>query len=284
MTPERDQVAATLSAWLDEGSSGAPDYVLEAVLHQLPATPQLRGRRSTAISSIVAPALWATAAAVVLVALLAAGGPWLHSFRVGMAASPPADPTPISDVDLAIPGQLAAGRYAVPEPLPSGLSFEVPSGWAACPLSEYEQGVCAPLGQADIGVTFMIVEDVVADPCTGERRALPVGPALDDLASAIAGMPGFEASAIEVGTADGHDARTLTVTARARCPNLRTWITPSRTNGVAVGEANLVRMIDVNGVRVVIAGAYHPTAVGALDAVAQRALIEGVVESIRIAD
>jgi hypothetical protein len=151
-------------------------------------------------------------------------------------------------------------------------------------MSEYEQGVCTPLGQTDIGVTFMIVEDVVGDPCTGERRRAPVGPGLDDLAAAIAGMPGFEASPVEIGTVDGHDARTLTVTAAVGCRNLVTWVTPSRTNGVSVGEANLVRIVDVDGVRVVIAGAYQPMGVGPLDAVEQRALIEGVIESVRIAD
>ncbi|HEX7224088.1 MAG TPA: hypothetical protein VF367_00740 [Candidatus Limnocylindria bacterium] len=278
---DRDAFPEKLDAWLREGSTAAPDYVLDAVLDQLPGRAQRRGRGIPLSWLAPSTAAWGAAAAAVIIIAMVAGGTALQGAPMGAGPSEPRA-TPINAVDLATARSLAPGRYAVPDPLPEGLSFEVPTGWFGCTPSRYEPGVCTSLGQAEIGVSFLIVDDVVADPCTGELRGAPVGPGLDDLASAIASMPGFQASAIEAGTVDGHDARTFTVTAVDRCPNLTTWITPSRTNGVAAGEANLVRIVDVNGVRVVLAGAYHPMAVGPMDAEEQRALIEGVVESVRI--
>jgi hypothetical protein len=37
-----------------------------------------------------------------------------------------------------------------------------------------------------------------------------------------------------------------------------TWATAERTNGVAAGEVNLVRILDVAGTRLMVAAAYQP--------------------------
>jgi hypothetical protein len=47
-------------------------------------------------------------------------------------------------------------------------------------------------------------------------------------------------------------------TYQVRGPPQKTWATRDRANGVSAGEVNLVRILDVDGVRVVITGAYHP--------------------------
>ena len=39
------------------------------------------------------------------------------------------------------------------------------------------------------------------------------------------------------------------------CGGLGTWATADRTNGVGPAEANLIRIVDVNGTRVVVTGA-----------------------------
>lgn len=285
MTRHRHPTSATLEEWLEAGSTGAPDYVLTAVLDRLATTPQQRIIRFGALSLATSSAMWASAAAAVMlvVAALFVGGALPDRLPIGAPPSAPSTASPVVGIDPpATSGLLAAGRYEVPEPFPSGITFEVEAGWSACQDSEYEWGVCRRLGRSGVAISFLIVEDLVANPCTGERRAVPVGPGLDDLADALVELPGFLASDVEARMLDGHDAREVTVTATSQCSNLQTWITPSRTNGVAAGEGNLMVMVDVDGVRVVIAGAYQPGA-GGLSADAQRALIEQVIESVRIA-
>ena len=57
---------------------------------------------------------------------------------------------------------------------------------------------------------------------------------------------------------DGHAGVELEITAPDRnCP-LKTWASSDRINGVAARETNRMRIVDVNGTRVVLALAYHP--------------------------
>jgi hypothetical protein len=80
--------------------------------------------------------------------------------------------------------------------------------------------------------------------------------------NAISRLKGFVAtSPIDVAV-DGHHGKEFTVTAPvdSLCDQL-TWMGPDRTNGVGLGEVNRLRIFDVNGVRVLIAAAYHPDSV-----------------------
>ncbi|MEZ0240177.1 MAG: hypothetical protein ACAH65_05210 [Chloroflexota bacterium] len=102
--------------------------------------------------------------------------------------------------------------------------------------------------------------NVVRDPC-GPRDDLldpPPGPSVDDLVAAISGLAGFEATAPVEIIVDGFRGKELTVTAPQDAACTFTWATPRRTNGVGPGEVNLLRIVDVDGTRVVVAGAYHP--------------------------
>lgn len=282
---DRDHASAKLEAWLAEGSTSAPDYVLNAALDQVATTPQQRGFWSRVVSLGTPPLLWAAAAAALLVAALLVGAPPLEQPPMGLGSDSHASATPRTDVDLAtFAGPLPAGRYAVSPPFPPGITFEVPNGWSSCSPAEFEQTVCRDSPDSlDLHVSFLIVDDVVEDPCSGTVRDQPVGPGLDDLAEALAALPGFTASSIQSLTVDGHEARELTITAVSGCSSLQTWITPLRTNGVSAGETNRVRIIDVDGVRVVVASASHPGR-GGLGGDEQRALIEAIFESVRIAD
>ena len=49
---------------------------------------------------------------------------------------------------------------------------------------------------------------------------------------------------------------------------MRTWATPERINGVGLNEANLMRIVDVQGTRVVIAAPYPRLAADADEAIA----------------
>ena len=281
MRMDRDRGEDALRSFLDDGATTLPDRMLDAVLDGVATTPQHGTSRLGWLAS--APLVWGGIAAAMLVFAVVVGGNLRQPWLVG---EPPtsAAPTPIVAVDLQEFVELPAGRYAVPPPYPSNISFEVPSGWSSCSASRYEQAVCltTPGGNPPIAISFLIIENVMADPC-GDPPDPPVGPGLDDLATAISSMRGFTATPIARLTVDGHDARELTVTAPARgtC-NLPTWITPTRTNGVGGGEANLVRMIDVDGVRFVMAGAYFPLDDGRMGADDQRAVIRSIFDSVRI--
>ena len=79
---------------------------------------------------------------------------------------------------------------------------------------------------------------------------------------------------------DGFDAKRFTLTAPEdpACETLSTWATPTRTNGVGPGEANLIHIVDVDGVRVVLTSGYFGSPVSEQDL----SLAEEVISSIRI--
>jgi hypothetical protein len=152
----------------------------------------------------------------------------------------------------------------------------VPAGWYDCTMGPLEQGVC---GRPDgSGVGFMIITNVVANPCGAVGLDPPVGPTTHDLATAIAALAGFQATTPIDVTVDGHPGVELTVTAPSgRTCDLLTWMGPDRTNGVGPGEVNKLRIVDVDGTRVLIAAPFHPTA-NAPDIPAD---IQRVLDSVR---
>jgi hypothetical protein len=171
--------------------------------------------------------------------------------------TPTLTPPPIDGGNLPPLVTIEPGTYEMAG-FPVRATVEVPAGWFECSASVVEQSVCA--GEDESGVGLMIVESVVADPCATTKEGPPLGPTVDDLADAIAGLPGFDVTdPVEV-TVDGHPGKELTVTAPAN-PSclLLTWTGPFRTNGVSAGEVNRVRIVDVDGVRVLIAAPFHPT-------------------------
>jgi hypothetical protein len=177
---------------------------------------------------------------------------------------------------------LPPGRYALAGSFPVELTFDVPAGWLSCSIGVMEQGVCrSPAGdESGIGLAFLFVENVVADPCNGaDLQEPPVGPTVDDLVDAVSSLDGFEATAAEDVTVDGFPAKRLTITApdESSC-GLFTWATPDRTNGVGRSEINDLHIVDVDGVRILISAAYFPNEVTPEDLAAA----EEVVASIQI--
>ena len=70
MTTEQDTLH-TIGLWLEDGRTRLPDHVLDAVLDQLPATPQRRPRRpARRLADMSALAKFEIAAAAVLVAIV----------------------------------------------------------------------------------------------------------------------------------------------------------------------------------------------------------------------
>ncbi|MDQ3688608.1 MAG: hypothetical protein M3406_00955 [Chloroflexota bacterium] len=285
-------------SWLDEGVTALPDRVLDAVLDQVPATRQRRAiwwparRRFGANKAIT---LGIAAATVVIVAVLGIRFLSPAGFNVGGTAET-APPTPVPSA-VTLPTtqvNLEAGTYAIDGSFPFRVTFDVPDGWWSCSPSDDELGACkSPAAASDpdveMAIAFLNVNNVVADPCDRGRALLdpPIGPSVDDLVTAISNLQVLSATAASDVTLDGFPGKQLEVTAPdgdGGCSDdgddaFGTWSTPSRTNGVGSGEVNLMRVLDVEGLRLVITAAYYP----AIASAGEVAEIRRVFESVQIA-
>ena len=179
---------------------------------------------------------------------------------------------------------LTAGSYFLSD-FPAAITFDIPpfeppAEWFVCSPSAVEQAVCnhwAP--ERIVAVTFQIVDNVpaeCADQETAELLDPPVGPSVDDLVTAISELEGYEATPPMDVTVSGFEGREFTLTAvTPGCG--ATWATADRMTGMGTGESNLLRILDVDGVRVVIAGAYD-----ASTPEAEVATMEQVMDSVQI--
>ena len=283
MSTERD-VERIVRSWMDEGVTALPDRVLDLVLDQLPATPQRRVPWLARMFSLTNNPLGLALAAAVVVALVL-GISLLSRPRVGDNPQPTPTPRP-SASPISLPGAtwpLEPGTYSLPS-FPLGIIFEVPAGWHSCSESLVEQSVCYTPTDAieDTRVSFVIVENVVVDPCSPGKEGLepPVGPSVDDLVAAISSLEGFEASAPIDLIVDGYHGKSFTLTT-PRNPgcDMKTWAAADRTNNVSPGEVNLLHVLDVNGTRLVITGDYFP---GEPAAAGLRAAVEQIIASVQI--
>ncbi len=176
--------------------------------------------------------------------------------------------------------QLEAGAHVVGDPFPVRISFVVPDGWltwAYTPAASQVNIVKPAVGE----VSFEIVDNVSAEPCTQLLRDPPVGASVEDLVAALSDISDVDVSPPTHVTIDGFPGTQLTITAPAetRCERLYTWRTTTRQNGVGPGEVNEIRILDVDGIRLVIAVAHGPAL--AVDA---RSEIDSVLDSIQIGD
>ena len=105
MSTERD-VTRIVRSWLDEGVTQLPDRVLDAVLDQIPATPQRRAdwlaRRFPRMNNFVR--ITVAAAAVILVAIVG-----IKLLPLGGVGGPGVSPTPTATETALV------GRWVAPE-------------------------------------------------------------------------------------------------------------------------------------------------------------------------
>jgi hypothetical protein len=284
--------------YASEAPVRAPGRVLELALETVERTPQRRSRlhppqgllRLSPFARLAVAGLAVIAVGVGLVLMRPVSGPG----TIGPSPSPPATPspsllatpspsppaTPSSAGISTLSGALEPGRYQLAPGFPVPITFEIRDGWEACSPSPVEQGLCRVEVSRPEGVSFLIVDNVVADPCGETLKDPAVGPSVNDLVTAISHLQGFEATPPVDLSVDGYAGKQFEVTAPSRgvvC-DLRTWATADRTNGVGAGEVNLIRILDVDGVRVMIAGAYFPS-LGPPDT---RAQIEEILASVSI--
>jgi hypothetical protein len=297
MTREDDFIGQ-LEGYLDdyEGLTPLPEATRDAIRAQLPKTRQIGSRlgpmRNLRMSmSIPAPARYGLAAAVVIAAAVL-GGAYIVGGRNnpgGPAPTASPSPTPTSTPEptpeVLEPGAiepaadadnpfrlLKAGTYHVD--LPMRITFTVPAGWGQWAYTS-ERSQLNLVGPNSGEISFEIVENVSADPCTNALLDPPVGPSVDDLVTALSALEGFTVSPVTNVTVDGYRGKQFTLTAPTSGCDMRTWATSTRQNGVGLGEVNHVRILDVDGARLLI-GLAPPNNPD------DQPQFDGIIDSIRI--
>ncbi len=273
MSTDREATRIVRS-WLEEGVTALPDRVLDAVLDQVPATPQRRSWwPAWRFSDMNTYAKFAIAAAAVVVVAVVGinllprsggdvGGAPAVSPSSTPSPSPAASPSP-SEVAFPPDGDLAAGKHSVTR---NGIRLSVTlptSGWLSDQSFFFNKGV-----ETDPeGVSLLFWDanpiGVFADPCA-EEKAAPAGPSAADLASAVSTLPGADlVSGPTDVTVGGHPAKhvVLTVPEDAACGaeglEFHLWYAPTEGEErylSAPGATMRVWIIDVDGTIVWIDG------------------------------
>jgi hypothetical protein len=283
MTANDDLERRIADFYETEATPRAPDWLLASTLANVDTTPQRRAL--IALPWRLRHMNTYAKAGVAIVAVIAVVAVGLAFFRpgstsgVGAVQAPSPSPTVLPTLTVG-GGMVITGRHALAPGFPVPITVDVPAGWVTCSPSPLEQAVCSPdSSTAPVAVGVSMVDNVVADPCGSGLQSPPVGRTVDDLVAAISGLDRFQATAAVDIIVDGYAGKQFEVTApKEPTCQLLTWATADRTNGVGPGEINLVRILDVGGVRVLIAGAYHPDAGGA----SARALVEQVLDTVHI--
>ena len=110
---------------------------------------------------------------------------------------------------------LEPGTYVTADPFLVRVTFTVPAGWEGNIGGPYVVVLDRASGQG--AVAFSIFDKVYADPChfdKGLLNPLP-GPTVDDLATALASLPGLDATTPTDVTVGGYQGKQLTLTAPA---------------------------------------------------------------------
>jgi hypothetical protein len=276
MHTDRDMTRIVRS-WMDEGATALPERVLDAVLDQVPTTPQRRSlwpsRRSIDMNSTLKMALGA--AAVIVIALVGfnllprsgeVGGQAGPSATAIPTQAPVATDTPSASAALSLPaGPMEPGTYRVDDPKDTAVPFTVtvPAGWRGRSDGFVHKN---PDSAAELGVTPFNVTHVYTDACDAEGTLTEIGPTVDDLLQALADQDGSDASAPVDVTLGGYPAKRVDMSIPAdldlstcRHPNIliQIWADEAETSYFAisadqVGRQFAVYVADVEGIRAVV--------------------------------
>jgi hypothetical protein len=323
MSTDRD-VTRIVRSWLEEGRTALPDRVLDTVLDQLPATPQRRAwwparrLREMHIPTRIAVAAAAVVALAVVGALALPRPSGVATSPPSASAAPPVSPASSASAapsastapPPAIPsdspstlnhvGRFAPGTtYTIDDPCcvgPSRMTFTVPAtGWAAFDPVFVGKNVAGGGDVFDLYFSPHLVGNVYTGGCHWLGTALtpPVGPTVDDLATALLAQAGPGASRPIAVTVGGHhgkkvelsipkDLDVTTCDSDGDFPIFGRWYTgvPDRSGAApwtyGNGQHNTVYIVDVDGTRQVIDTMYLPGT-----SPADRAEIDQIVASIR---
>jgi hypothetical protein len=200
MTPDRETLRI-IGSWMEDGRTRLPDHVLDAVLDQLPATPQRRPwwsvRRITHVNGLAKYAIAAAAVVVVAIVALTLRGTAAPDQVGGVSPSsdtspsPSASPAPIAPTS----GSIDPGRYRWMSP-GGDVTFVLPDGWTGT-----DYGIVKDMPTHLELAHYMPgspdqVTRIYTDACESEGRLEPVDP-LDGnsnlLSAALENQVGTEA-------------------------------------------------------------------------------------------
>ncbi len=216
MSSDRDTTRIVRS-WLDEGVTQLPDRVLDAVLDQVPATPQRRAgwpaRRSPLMNKIVGFGL--AAAAVVAVVLIGSQFLGPPGNVGGPGTEPTPEPTPEATPEPTPEGLLPEGSYALLEG-PVAIDVTIPGpGWSG----DSTGGGILLKNDADPpdGAGLIVFDGrddyyVYSDPCQwSTTRPDTPSTTVDELVAALSAQASRDASTPVDISVDGYAGKSITL-------------------------------------------------------------------------
>ena len=244
-----------------------------------PATSEVRNRRRLVLA----------AAAVVAVIGVAAIAINSMNSDDDVEPAPAVQPTVASTTvaPTTVAAATATGTYNLSEDHPLGgnsdvrLTFAVPAGWGDSGWF-VDKNLSA---NSLIGVVFDYVSNIYTDSCPSVLVDPPVGPTVDDLASAWANLPGFHATAPTDITVDGFHGKQVEFTVPDYSETLCGYgdfkLLAEAGGGAwwaqGPNQHNQVWILDVNGTRLVIVAVDFPDA-----SPQDRAELDSLLASIQI--
>jgi hypothetical protein len=278
---------------MEEGRTRLPDHVLDAVLDQLPATPQRRpgwsARRIADMNPIAKYAI-ATAAVVVIaiVGLNLLGARGTNNVGGSPPSPSPVASPPTSAATSAAPsssllpitpssGAIAPGKYRWTSPSGGEVTFVVQDGWNGRPESSIGKREATT---DDVGFgwstpgTINDVDRVYTDACFSENKLNPIGDTAADLVAALDAQNSTDAVVADVAAGSVTGKRVAIDEApgvdRSKCRHgadgpLQIWADAAENTyfALAPGHRGLVYVFDVNGQRSVFNAALGPDATAA---------------------
>jgi hypothetical protein len=287
VSTERD-VNRIVRSWMEEGVTALPDHVLDAVLDQIPSTPQRRAtwwrlQRYFEMNKYVAIGLVA-AAAILVIALI--------GLNLGPGSSPPPGgepsvaPSAVTPTSFSNTTVLPPGPVVIDGEFPLTIVFDLPEGWI-------KQEDAAAVASVSVGgetnppeyVEWFIVDNAFADPCRSAGGPLEpaVGPSVDDLVTSLTAMAGVPAGPISDVTIDGFSGKSFELSTGPdadscdNAPWLEMWTFGGGEIHRTLANASMrIWVLDVDGTRLVaVEDAY------ALATSADRTEGEQIVNSMR---
>ncbi len=286
MTLERS-VDEQISQWLhEEAPDQLPDRVLQAAFERTRASRQHRtllGRTAgTMVRTPAAVAVGAAAIGIVSIGLVLILTPPLGGIGGPDASSTPNAPPAASPLsfDSHAQGELEPSSYVLDYFEPLRITFTIPAGWSKF---HYPAGAWGK----SVGFGFETVDNVYIDPCRSDlgMHDPPIGPTVDDLATALGSVPGWDATTPVDGTLAGYAGKQIELTAPGAWDEC--FAGESRLYGINDGRDYTLALnpnehlrlwiLDAAGTRLVVSASYMEAATAV-----ERAELQGAVDSIRI--
>jgi hypothetical protein len=252
----------------------------EAALFPDFASIERRGRQRRRTRSFL------KAAAVVAVLLGVAG-----SIRI-LGADEPKAPGPVDQGEaprtLAEAGEIQPGTYLIPRSVLSAVAYSVtfPDGWRVWDGNQFGKH---PDQFDEVGVLpFGVVDQIYANACLGERGLeTRVGPAVDDLVTALLTQPGLATSQPVQTMLGGYPATRVDLRVPRRLQSkhcfegpgtgLQVWFSePDNYLYVDPEGVVSVYVVDVNGKRAVFTTQYIPGSTSEQDLAELQEIIDSI--------